>query len=190
MYAWFTDFSREVSTIWRSTVKYGAVTEHLTDIGDEPDIEHYDINYVAESFAAERLSRDKGYTAIVAPGRKTPAQVWGILDYENYTHLMLVTVKTTYKDQPAVIDIQKEKHSLEHLCVLVLKTFLKSDHVPKAAKEKNIVVSTGLAEVALNQGADDMAPEIRSTYFLGAFFDRSFDTDKGMKLFFRDAHSL
>lgn len=190
MYDWFSPFASEVGVRWRSTLKFGVVTESMKDISDEEEITHFDVNTVAQEAVAEVMRKSKGYDSLLEPRRKTPAQVWSILEYDEFLHIALTKVFVRMPIEHMVLNIEKEKHTLEHLCVMVLKMLLKSDSVPEDIKKKRIVVSSGIAEVSIDDAQADYAPEITSSIFLGAFFSPNMSAMEAAAPKIKDAHKL
>jgi hypothetical protein len=190
MYDWFSAFASEVGVRWRSTLKFGAVTESMKDISDEEEITHFDVNTVAQEAVADVMRSAKGYESMLEPRRKTPAQVWSILEYDDFLHIALIKVFVRMPIDHMVLNIEKEKHTLEHLCVMVLKMLLKSDSVPGEIKKKRIVVSSGIAEVSIKDTEADDTPQITSSIFLGAFFSPNMSAIDAAAPKLKGAHKL
>jgi hypothetical protein len=185
---WFESLAAEVGSIWRSTIRFGAVTETMQDVSDENDLGRHDVDEVAEELVRKALEKRKGYLAVVPQKRKSPAQVWGCLEYDAYFHIALVQVKTFFQGHSMVINMAQEKHTLEHLCVLTLKTLLKSAHSPEHLKKKDVVVSAGLAEIMLFDSGESYGAELVNGRFLTGFTSPDFDED--VRTLLKDIHTL
>lgn len=185
---WFESLVLEVGDIWRSTTRLGAVTETMKDIADEVEFGHHEVDLVAQELVRDALQSKKGYTALIAPKKKTQVQVWGYLLYDKFLHVALFDVRTRFEEHRLIFNMMREKHNLEHLCLLTLKTLLKSQHTPEALKKMDVVVSAGVATVTLKDGGPAYVPELDQSDFLAGFTSPGFKGDVTLQL--KHVHDL
>lgn len=185
---WFTSLATEVGDIWRSTNSLGVVSEATKDVADEEEFGRMDMDVLAEELVLKQLASKKGYAAIIPAKRKTLGHVWGYLKYDNFLHIALINVRTVFDGHHLVTNMAKDKHTLEHLCVLTLKTFLKSENTPEELRKTELVVSAGLAEVVLKDMGDTYAPELKKGYFMAGFTSPGFTAN--CQLILKDVHTL
>lgn len=171
---WFESLVLEIGDTWRSTTRFGAVTETMKDIADEVELGHHEVDLVAQELVRDALETHKGYAALIAPKKKTQVQVWGYLQYDAFLHVALIDVRTRFEGHSLIFNMMREKHNLEHLCVLTLKTLLKSRHTPEELKKTDVVVSAGVATVTLKDNGSDYAPELDKSDFLTGFTSPGF----------------
>jgi hypothetical protein len=168
---WFKDFVEYTVDAW-----YGSGKADLSEvIGNPVEVAKMtapEIGLAGEEYVASLLI-DLGYDAVISPGSRSPADVWAIQKYEDFIHIALTQVKTSY-DIPRKLG-RKEINELEVFADFVWENLDEYHDVSENIIESGRIISCGYAGVMIVDVKGIIQPYVFSSEFIDAVYSEDLE---------------
>lgn len=165
-------FNKDIDLIKKEAIKI--MTETNVDTGIR-----------GEDFVIKKI-KEKEYLPAKSPSSRTPADVWGINDYERFIHIGLVQVKASKSENPANLSNEDEK-SCKEFCNFVFNKFRLLKVVPVEYQAKPLSVSIGYLGVK----NIDKKPKVKLSYLIDSKNDsQDFELRKKISRICANFHSF
>ena len=163
---WFKDFVEYAVEAWRNSGK-ADLLEVIRNPVEALKMTAPEIGMAGEEYVASLLT-DLGYDAVISPGSRSPADVWAIQKYEDFIHIALTQVKTSY-DMPRKLG-KEEIKALKDLDDFVWESLAEYPEVSAEVIESGRIISCGYAGVMLIENDNKIQPYVFNSKFIDAVY--------------------
>lgn len=163
---WFKDFVEYTVDAWNSSGKADLLVTIRNPV-EAVKMTASEIGTVGEEYVASLLV-DLGYDAVISPGSRSPADVWAIQKYEDFIHIALTQVKTSY-DIPRKLG-KEEIKALKAFADFVWQSLDEYPDVSDNIIESGKIISSGYAGVMIVDDKGIIQPYVFNSKFIDVVY--------------------
>jgi hypothetical protein len=164
---WFKDFVKYTVDAWNNSEQkaiYGTTRNPVEELELAPS----KIGTIGEEYVASILE-DLGYDTEISPRSRSPADVWAVLGYCDFSHIALTQVKTSQSNIPRKLD-EDEIEELKAFVDFVWNTLDEYTKIPYKILTSARIITCGYAGIMLIEADDKIQPYVYSSEYIHAVY--------------------
>jgi len=169
---WFRDFVKYTIDAWNDSEQKAIYSASRNPV-EAVELAPSEIGTIGEEYIASILE-DLGYDTEISPGSRSPADVWAILEYEDFIHIALTQVKASHSNIPEKLNKNKIEE-LEAFVDFVWSTLDEYSGTSYKVLTSARIISCGYAGIMVIEADTKVQPYVYSSEFIDAVYSEELE---------------